>query len=78
MSKKHDIIPVHVYDPLEYEVNLLGLTEYLDLETGKTFLTESIPTRIKPADTGEFSSIKLKTDESIEVPILNFFSKRIK
>ena len=78
MSKKHDVIPVHVYDPLEYEVNLLGLTEYLDLETGKTFLTESIPARIKLPDTGEFSSIKLRGDAPIEVPILNFFSKRIK
>jgi uncharacterized protein (DUF58 family) len=78
MSKKHDIIPVHIYDPLEYEVNLLGLTEYLDLESGKTFLTESIPARITMPDTGEFSSIKLRTDEQIEIPILNFFSKRIK
>ncbi|MCL1865126.1 MAG: DUF58 domain-containing protein [Spirochaetes bacterium] len=78
MSKKHDVIPVHVYDPLEYEVNLLGLTEYLDLESGKTFFTESIPARIKLSDTGEFSSIKLRTDEKIEMPILNFFSKRIK
>jgi uncharacterized protein (DUF58 family) len=78
MSKKHDIIPVHVYDKLEYEVNLFGLTEHLDLESGQTFFTESIPTRIKMPDISEFSSIKLKTDEQIEVPILNFFSKRIK
>ena len=78
MSKKHDVIPVHVYDSFEYEVNLLGLTEHIDLETGKIFFTESIPTRIKLADMGEFSSIKLKTDEQIEIPILNFFSKRIK
>ena len=78
ISKKHDIIPVHIYDPLEYEVNLLGLTEYFDLESGKTFLTESIPAKIAMADTGEFSSIKLRTDEQIEIPILNFFSKRIK
>ena len=78
MSKKHDIIPVQVYDPLEQGMNLLGLTEYLDLESGKTFLSESIPSRIKLPDTGEFNSIKLRTDEQIEIPILKFFSKRIK
>jgi uncharacterized protein (DUF58 family) len=78
MSKKHDVIPVQVYDPVEQEMNLFGLTEYLDLESGKTFLSESIPYSIKLPDTGEFNSIKLRTDEQIEIPILKFFSKRIK
>lgn len=78
MSKKHDVIPVQVYDPVEQGMNLFGLTEYLDLELGKTFLSESIPSRIKLPETGEFNSIKLRTDEQIEIPILKFFSKRIK
>jgi len=78
MSKKHDVIPVQVYDPVEYSMNFFGLTEYLDLESGKTFLSESIPAKLKLPETGEFDSIKLRTDEKIEVPILKFFSKRIK
>jgi len=78
MSKKHDVIPVHVYDPVEFEMNFFGLTEYLDLESGKTFLSESIPAKMKLPDTGEFDSIRLRTDQNIEVPILKFFSKRIK
>ncbi|PKL15347.1 MAG: DUF58 domain-containing protein [Spirochaetae bacterium HGW-Spirochaetae-5] len=78
MSKKHDVIPVQVYDPVEYGMNLFGLTEYLDLETGRTFLSESIPVKLKLPETGEFDSIKLRTDEQIEIPILKFFSKRIK
>lgn len=78
MSKKHDVIPVHVYDPVEFRMNFFGLTEYLDLESGKTFLSESIPAKMKLPDTGEFDSIRLRTDQNIEVPILKFFSKRIK
>ena len=78
MSKKHDVIPVQVYDPVEYGMNFFGLTEYLDLESGKTFLSESIPVKLKLPDTGEFDTIKLRTDEQIEIPILKFFSKRIK
>lgn len=78
MSRKHDVIPVQVYDPVEYGMNFFGLTEYLDLETGKSYLSESVPSRMKLADTGEFDSIKLRTDEQIEIPILKFFSKRIK
>ncbi len=78
MSRKHDVIPVHIYDPVEYDMSLFGLTEYLDLETGRTFISESIPVKRKLPDTGELDSIKLRTDEQIEIPILKFFSKRIK
>jgi len=78
MSKKHDVIPVHVYDPAEYGLNLFGLTEYLDMESGETFLSDSLPVKMKLPDTGEFDAIKLRTDEQIEIPVLKFFSKRIK
>lgn len=78
MSRKHDVIPVQVYDPVEYDMNFYGLTEYLDMETGRTFLSDSIPAKVKQPDTGGFDSIKLRTDEQIEIPILKFFSKRIK
>ncbi len=78
MSKKHDVIPVQVYDPVEYGMKFFGLTEYLDLESGKTFLSDSIPVKLNFPDTGEFNTIKLKTDELIEIPVLKFFSKRIK
>jgi len=78
MSRKHDVVPVQVYDPVEYGMNFLGLTEYLDLESGKTFLSDSIPVKTKLPDTGEIDSIRIRTDEQIEIPILRFFSKRIK
>jgi len=78
ISRKHDVIPVQVYDPNEQGMNFFGLTEYLDLETGKTFLSDSIPVKTELPDTGEFSTLKLRTDEQIEIPILKFFSKRIR
>jgi uncharacterized protein (DUF58 family) len=78
MSRKHDVIPVQVYDPVEYDMNFFGLTEYLDLETGKTFLSDSIPSKQTLPSTGELESIRLRTDEQIEGAILRFFSKRIK
>ena len=78
MSRKHDVIPVQIYDPVEYGMNFFGLTEYLDLESGKTFLSDSLPVKIKLPETGEFDTIRIRTDEQIEIPILKFFSKRIK
>lgn len=78
ISRKHDVIPVQVFDPREQGMNIFGLTEYLDLETGKTFLSDSIPVKTELPDTGEFSTLKLRTDEQIELPILKFFSRRIR
>lgn len=78
ISRKHDVIPVQIYDPNEQGMNFYGLTEYLDLETGKTFLSDSIPVRMELPDTGEFSTLKLRTDEPIELPILKFFTRRIR
>jgi uncharacterized protein (DUF58 family) len=78
MSRKHDVIPVQVYDPFECGMNFFGLTEYLDMETGQSFLSESIPVKSKLPDTGEFSAMKLRTDEQIEITILKYFSRRIK
>ena len=43
LARKHDIIPVQVSDPLEKEVGFFGLTEFVDLETGKVFLSDAIP-----------------------------------
>lgn len=78
MSRKHDVIPVHVHDRAESRMSFLGLTEYLDLETGETFISDSIPSKVKLPDTGEFDTIRLSTDEQIEIPVLKFFSRRIK
>ena len=76
LSKKHDIIPIQVSDPMERKMKLFGLTEFVDLETGKTFLSDTIPEKWNFPDLADFDYISLKTDEPIEIPILHFFERR--
>ncbi|HPI90556.1 MAG TPA: DUF58 domain-containing protein [Spirochaetota bacterium] len=76
LSRKHDIIPVQISDPLEKEMKFFGLTEFVDLETGKVLLSDSLPEKGNlPAPAG-FETIMLNTDEGIEMPILKYFEKR--
>jgi uncharacterized protein (DUF58 family) len=76
LGKKHDIIPVQILDPLEKEMRLFGLTEFVDLESGKVFLSDAVREKGKLPVLSEFNSILLNTGESIEIPILQFFEKR--
>lgn len=76
LSRKHDIIPVQVSDPLEKKMRLFGLTEFVDLESGKVFLSDAIPEKGLYPALSEFNAISLSTDEPIEMPILKFFEKR--
>ena len=76
LARKHDIIPVQVSDPLEKEAGFFGLTEFVDLETGKVFLSDAIPEKGNFPVLSEFSAISLSTAESIEIPILKYFEKR--
>ncbi len=43
LARRHDIIPVQLSDPLEKEMKFFGLTEFVDLETGKVFLSDALP-----------------------------------
>jgi len=76
LARKHDIIPVQVSDPLEKEAGFFGLTEFVDLETGRVFLSDAIPEKGNFPALAEFSAIHLSTAESIEIPILKYFEKR--
>lgn len=76
LRKKHDIIPVVISDPLESKMNLFGLAEFMDIETGKTFLSDAIPERSDLPVIPNIDSIYLSTDEPIEAPLLKFFEKR--
>ncbi|MCP4138229.1 MAG: DUF58 domain-containing protein [bacterium] len=76
LGRRHDIIPVQVSDPLEKEMRLFGLTEFVDLETGKVFLSDTIPEKGKFPELQGFHSIDLSTAEPIDVPILRYFEKR--
>jgi uncharacterized protein (DUF58 family) len=76
LARKHDVIPVQVSDPLEKESRFFGLTEFVDLETGKVFLSDAVPEKGNFPVLTEFNAIALSTMESIEIPILKFFEKR--
>ena len=41
LSRKHDVIAVHLHDPLEQEFPKVGLVELVDRETGKTVLVDT-------------------------------------
>ena len=76
LARRHDVIPVQVSDPMEKETRFFGLTEFLDLETGRSFLSDALPGRGDFPVLAEFNGIALSTDDPIEVPILRFFEKR--
>lgn len=76
LGRKHDIIPVQVSDPLEKDMRFFGLTEFVDLESGKVFLSDAVPEKGRFPVLTEFNAISLSTAESIEIPILKYFEKR--
>ena len=76
LARKHDIIPVQVSDPLEKEAGFFGLTEFVDLETGRVFLSDTLPEKGNYPDLAGFDAIHLSTGEGIEMPILKYFEKR--
>jgi len=78
LSRKHDVIPVQVFDPLEKGMSLPGLTEFFDLESGKTFYSDYSEHSCNLPDTGFAGSMRLSTEEPIESSVLNFFEKRRK
>ena len=41
LSQKHDVIAIHLHDPLEQEFPKVGLVELEDLETGQTLLVDT-------------------------------------
>jgi len=76
LKQKHDFIPVIVSDPMEHELDLFGLAEFVDLETGETFLSDAIPESSELARLREMDSIQISTAEPIENGVLRYFEKR--
>ncbi|HPU87487.1 MAG TPA: DUF58 domain-containing protein [Spirochaetota bacterium] len=76
LRRRHDVIPVVISDPMEKELRLFGLAEFVDLETGEAFLSDTVPEKGTLPFLKEFDSINLSTDAPIELPVLHFFEKR--
>lgn len=76
LARRHDVIPVQVSDPMESGMKISGLAEFTDLETGESFLSDSIHESTGLPETAGLDTVKLTTDGQIEVPLLKFFTKR--
>ena len=76
LGRKHDIIPVQVFDLLEKEMKFFGLTEFIDLESGKTFVSDMLPEKSNFPELTGFEYISLSSAEPLERGILKFFEKR--
>jgi uncharacterized protein (DUF58 family) len=91
-SKKHDTVAVQVYDNREQDILNLGLVQIEDAESGETFWVDTSVKSVrdnylkwwwekqfKLTDTFNRSKvdiIKLRTDESYVIPLMNFFKRR--
>lgn len=91
-SKKHDIIPVCINDPREYEIPAIGIVEFEDAETGETVLVNtnnsnfrkrfSENANLRKQDilqlfkTSEVEHIDIWTDKPYLEPIMKFFMLR--
>jgi uncharacterized protein (DUF58 family) len=92
--RKHDLVSINIYDPLEYELPNLGITPYFDPETGKVIYvdTSSKETvlafkarKLKQIDLlkSQFTKmgidmIQIQTSKSYIEPLMNFFKRRAK
>lgn len=79
LARRHNVIPVHVYDPLEYSAKFHAFAEFLDLETGEKILCDVAPTE-KNLDVLPFnrSGLVLRTDEPVDHNLMSFFQRRSK
>ena len=80
LAKKHDLIALHIQDPLENHLPSLGYVTYQDLETKQTLTTNQSgplprfdPHSFKKAG---ISYIPLMTNEPFIPPLQKFFKER--
>lgn len=76
LGRRHDIVPVMVYDPLEKISPVNGLSEYRDMETGRVYVSDGRPLPGNVSPLNGFDSIVINTGESVVKPVLSFFEKR--
>ncbi|MCL1910983.1 MAG: DUF58 domain-containing protein [Leptospirales bacterium] len=76
LGRRHDVTGIRVYDRLESDLTFHGLAEFIDLETGESFLSDSVSADGNFPLMYEKSFISIRTDESFELPLLKFFERR--
>jgi len=94
VSRKHDIVAVHIVDPRELALPSLGFIELEDAETGEQILLDTSDREVRrlfSAKTSEtmveqdklfksmnMDSIVIRTDQSYVEPLIRFFRMRAK
>jgi len=91
-ARKHDLIGVHLHDPLERELPNVGLVQTRDAESGELLWLDTSSKRVREAFTQQFEDnratcidvfrragtdlIHLETDKPYVKTLMNFFKKR--
>lgn len=92
LSRRHDVIAIHLYDRREEELPNLGLVQVQDPESGKIRLIDTSPNRLRDAYKKQISQmhenlsdflkslgidkISISADQSYVEPIMKFFQLR--
>lgn len=90
--RKHDLVNIHIQDPLEEELPELGIIPYLDSESGSLIYLDTSSTDVRKAykarkfkqsaDLKELftklgiDSVRVDTSKSYIEPLMNFFKRR--
>lgn len=76
LSRRHETICVQICDPYETAMPFAGLVEFVDLETGRTFLSDVVPDRTPFPDMPAGSSVRISTADRTDRALLEFFQRR--
>jgi len=75
LSRKHDVIPVRVSDPLEKKLSLFGLTAFSDLESDGVVYADAFP-KLGEEKLEGFDPLVVSTDTLIINALLEYFTRR--
>lgn len=94
VSKKHDLIAVHLVDPTEKELPPLGLIKFVDAETGENIWVDSTSDIVRKKYSefwinnkqkldklflkSKVDKIEINIDKSYLNPLIDFFKRRSK
>lgn len=93
-SRRHDVVGVHVFDPIEQEMPDIGLVRMKDAETGELVWVDTSSLQLRERHATWFNEnfryfkntftrsgtdyVSIRTDENYVTSLLNFFKKRSK
>ncbi len=93
VGRKHDLVGIHLYDPLELELPQAGLWRVEDAESGQTTWLDTSSAAVRHAWSNRFRQwhegcrhafrraasdlISIRTDESYVRALIQFFQKRV-